>query len=172
MPLLLHEGTHTRVQTAGASRFRTHFAQHACSHPMEMMMAFLALLEGGVLERHPRLRVAFLESGCGWLPYWLWRLDEMEYAQVSNEVSACCKQRPSEYFRRQCWIAFEPGEAMLAQCISAIGPDRLVFGTDFPHVDHDMGILTELFAKDAPIGPTDLKAALWDNPARLLGMQI
>jgi predicted TIM-barrel fold metal-dependent hydrolase len=86
VPILLHEGAHTRVQTAGASRFTTHFAQHACSHPMEMMMAFLALLEGGVLERHPGLRVAFLESGCGWLPYWLWRLDELEYAQMSEEL--------------------------------------------------------------------------------------
>lgn len=39
-------------------------------------MAMLALIEGGVLERHPKLRVAFLESGCGWLLYWLWRMDE------------------------------------------------------------------------------------------------
>ncbi len=35
------------------------------------MMALLALIEGGVLEPHPQLRVGFLESGCGWLPYWL-----------------------------------------------------------------------------------------------------
>jgi predicted TIM-barrel fold metal-dependent hydrolase len=168
IPVLLHEGAHTRVETAGATRFRTHFAQHACSHPMEAMMGVLALLEGGVLERHPTLRVGLLESGCGWLPYWLWRLDK-EHAQLRNEVRNCIKQRPSEYFRRQCWIAFEPDEALLLPSIEAIGLDRVVFGTDFPHPDHDTNIVDELFERSA-LDPAVLRAASWDNPARLLGL--
>jgi predicted TIM-barrel fold metal-dependent hydrolase len=81
MAVGIHEGTHSRLPTTGAERFNTRFALHACSHPMEQMMALLALIEGGVLERHRRLRVAFLESGCGWLPYWLWKLDE-EYKNL------------------------------------------------------------------------------------------
>ena len=81
----VHEGTHSRLPTTGADRFDTRFALHACSHPMEQMMALLALIEGGVLERHPQLRVGFFESGCGWLPYWLWRLDE-EYENLYYEV--------------------------------------------------------------------------------------
>lgn len=170
VPLLLHEGAHTRVDTAGADRFTTHFAQHACSHPMEMMMAFLALLEGGVLERHPGLRVGLLESGCGWLPYWLWRLDELEYAQLSNEVAGRINRRPSEYFRRQCWIAFEPDEALLSASVEAIGRDRVVFGTDFPHVDHDADIVAQLFGPGAQLDAEQLRAALWTNPARLLGL--
>ncbi|HEU4410485.1 MAG TPA: amidohydrolase family protein [Polyangiaceae bacterium] len=170
VPVLLHEGAHTRVETAGAARFTTHFAQHACSHPLEAMMAFVALLEGGVLERHPGLRVAFLESGCGWLPYWLWRLDELEYAQSSNELGGLLSRRPSEYFRRQCWVAFEPDEALLAASVGQIGEGRVVFGTDFPHVDHDADIVAKLFAEGAPLGAATLRAALWDNPARLLGL--
>lgn len=170
VPVLLHEGTHTRVETAGASRFSTHFSQHACSHPMEAMMAFLALLEGGVFERHPRLRFGFLESGCGWLPYWLWRLDEVEYAQLGNELKGRVNQRPSSYFRRQCWIALEPGEAMLAHCVDAIGRDRVVFGTDFPHVDHDSAIVSRLFDDRASLGADMVRAAVWDNPARLMGL--
>jgi predicted TIM-barrel fold metal-dependent hydrolase len=170
VPLLIHEGAHTRAETAGASRFTTHFAQHACSHPMEAMMAFLALLEGGVLERHPRLRVGFLESGCGWLPYWLWRLDELEYAQLSNEVSGRISMRPSEYFRRQCWIAFEPSEALLAQSAAAIGVERIVFGTDFPHVDHAVDIVSALFRREAPLGEEVLRGALWNNAAKLMGI--
>lgn len=71
MAVGIHEGNHSRLSTTGAERFNSRFALHACSHPMEQMMALLALIEGGVLERHRRLRVAFLESGCGWLPYWL-----------------------------------------------------------------------------------------------------
>ncbi len=60
----IHEGTHSRLSTIGADRFNSRFALHACSHPMEQMMALLALIEGGVLERHPQLKFGFLESGC------------------------------------------------------------------------------------------------------------
>ena len=48
----------------------------AARNPVELMLAFGSLAAGGVLERHPRLRCAFLEGTCGWLPWWLWRLDE------------------------------------------------------------------------------------------------
>lgn len=170
VPVLIHEGTHTRVATAGADRFTSHFGQHACSHPMEAMMALLALIEGGVLESNPELRVGFLESGCGWLPYWLWRLDEIEYAQLRFEVRGRVNQRPSEYFRRQCWITIEPGEAMLGNAVEAIGPDRILFGTDFPHLDHDPNILGTLLAPGAQLSPAQLRAALWENPARLMGV--
>jgi len=71
MAVGIHEGHWSRLPTTGADRFNTRFALHACSHPMEQMMALLALIEGGVLERHPHLRIGFLESGCGWFPYWL-----------------------------------------------------------------------------------------------------
>jgi predicted TIM-barrel fold metal-dependent hydrolase len=130
--VLLHEGTHARVATAGADRFETRFGQHACSHPMEAMMALLSLIEGGVLEAHPTLRVGLLEAGCGFLPYWLWRLDNVAYAQMRGEVRRRVRRPPSEYFQRQCWIALEPGEAMLDRVVREIGATRMMFGTDFP----------------------------------------
>ena len=168
--VLLHEGTHTRVPTAGADRFRSHFAQHACSHPMEMMMALLALIEGGVLERHSSLRVGFLESGCGWLPYWLWRLDHVEFAQLSAEVRGRVERPPSEYFERQCWIAMEPGESMLAQFVEEIGASRIVFGSDFPHLDHSPRITDEVLAEGSRIGDEALRTLLWDSPSALMGL--
>lgn len=170
VPVLIHEGTHTKVATAGADRFSSHFGQHACSHPLEAMMALLSFIEGGVLEGNPELRVGFLESGCGWLPYWLWRLDEIEYAQLRFEVRGRVNRRPSEYFRRQCWITIEPGEAMLAAAVEAIGADRILFGTDFPHLDHDPNILGSLFTDGDRLSPAALRAALWANPARFLGI--
>jgi len=168
--VLLHEGTHTRVNTAGADRFQSHFGQHACSHPMEAMMALLALIEGGTLEEHPGLRIGFLESGCGWLPYWLWRLDQMEYAQLKGEVRKQVKIAPSEYFKRQCWIALEPREALLPEVLKSISPERVVFGTDFPHLDHGPGIVDDVFEQRAAIGDAGLRSVLWESACALMGV--
>ncbi len=96
------------------------------------------------LERHPNLRVAFLEAGCGWLPYWLWRLDEAEYKHLAWEVKDNVKMKPSEYFRRQCFVSIEPDEPYLPEIIKYIGDDNLLFGSDFPHIDHDPEALEEV----------------------------
>ena len=72
-----------------------------------------SLAAGGVLERHPRLRCAFLEGTCGWLPWWLWRLDEAwEKFGPGSEVQIRCL--PSEYFFRQCYVATDADEKVLA----------------------------------------------------------
>jgi uncharacterized protein len=170
MAVAVHEGTHTRLPTAGADRFESRFALHACSHPMEQMMALLSLIEGGVLERHPGLRVAFLEAGCGWLPYWLWRLDEVEYRHLAGEVAATVKRLPSEYFRRQCFVAIEPDEPYLPALIEHIGADNLLFGTDFPHLDHDDDIVHRALLLERVLPAGTLQKVLWDNPARFYGL--
>jgi predicted TIM-barrel fold metal-dependent hydrolase len=162
----LHEGTHARVPSAGADRFNSRFAMHACSHPLEHMMALLALIEGGVLERHPHLQVGLLESGCGWLPYWLWRLDEVEYKHFAWEVKEQVKMKPSDYFRRQCFIAVEPSEPYLPQLLDYIGSDNVILGSDYPHIDHDPNIIANLIALQDQLSKATIKKILWHNPCR------
>lgn len=165
----LHEGTHSRLPTVGYDRFHSRFAMHACSHPMEHMMALLALIEGGVLERHPNLKIAFLESGCGWLPYWLWRLDE-EYKNLYWEVKDNVKMKPSEYFQRQCFISVEPSEPYLPEIIQYIGEDNLIFGTDYPHIDYHSDITLEAVSLEERLPKEIVQKILWDNPRRFYGI--
>jgi len=165
----IHEGTYARVPAAGSDRFVTHFAMHACSHPMEQMMGLLALIEGGVLERHPRLRVALLESGGGWVPYWLWRMDRI-YEEVSWEVKANVTMPPSEYFRRQCFVSVEPSESYLPQLVDVLGADNIIIGSDFPHHDHDPDVFDDAVALEGRLSKATLHKLLWDNPARLYGL--
>jgi predicted TIM-barrel fold metal-dependent hydrolase len=165
----LHEATHARVPTTGADRFNTRFALHACSHPMEHQMALLALIEGGVLERHPKLRVGFLESACGWLPYWLWRLDR-EYHDLAWEVKDHVKMKPSEYFRRQCFIAMEPSEHYLPEIINYIGADNILLGSDYPHIDYEPTIMKDAVAFEERLSKKVVQKILWDNPARFYGL--
>ena len=167
----IHEGTHSHLPTIGTDRFTSRFALHACSHPMEHMMALLALIEGGVLERHPQLRVGFLESGCGWLPYWLWRLDE-EYKNLYWEVKNNVKLLPSEYFKRQCYIAIEPSEIYLSQIVEYIGYDNLIFGSDYPHMDHQADVVNNVVALEGKLSQKIVKKILWDNPRRFYNLKV
>ncbi|MBD2579323.1 amidohydrolase family protein [Oscillatoria sp. FACHB-1406] len=166
----LHTAAHARLATAGAERFNTRFALHACAHPIEQMMALLALIEGGVLERHPKLKIGFLESGCGWLPYWLWRLDE-EYENLHWEVNDNVKMKPSEYFRRQCVIEIEPSEPYIPEIIRYIGSDNLIFGSDYPHVDHKPDIVERAVALQEQLPQETVQKILWDNSVRFYGLE-
>jgi len=167
----VHEGTHARLPTAGADRFNTRFGMHACSHPLEQMMAMLAFIEGGVLERHPQLRVAFMEAGCGWLPYWLWRLDELEYKNLAWEVKGNLTMKPSEYFRRQCFVSLEPDEPYLREILQFVGEDNLIFGSDYPHMDHEGDMVTDIVGLEDRLSRRVIQKILWDNPLRLYGIQ-
>lgn len=166
----IHEHSHGRAPITGVDRFDSVFAMHACSHPMENMMGFLALLESGVLERHPKLRVGFLESGCGWVSYWLWRLDK-EYKDFAWEVKDNVKIKPSEYFHRQCFVIMEPSEIYLPDVMAHIGTDNILLGSDYPHVDHEPNIIKDAVALEERFSKQTVQKILWDNPARFYGVE-
>jgi predicted TIM-barrel fold metal-dependent hydrolase len=129
-----HEGSTTAMPTVGVDRFaEDRAARHMISHTMEIMLATLSVIWGGVVDRHPRLRIAFLESGSGWIAPWLDRMDRHFDDQGFNDTAP--KTRPSEVFRRNCWISFEPVEGSVAVLADYIGPHKIMWATDYPHQD-------------------------------------
>src|SRR5204862_3680534 len=127
-----HEGSTNAMPTVGVDRFEDdRAARHMVSHTMEMMLVALSVIWGGVVERHPRLRVAFLESGGGWIAPWLDRMDRHFDDKSFNDSGL--KTRPSELFRRNCWISFEPVEGSLSVLAEYIGPHKIMWATDDPH---------------------------------------
>jgi len=93
----------------------------------------MSVIWGGVVDRHPRLRVAFLESGGGWIAPWLDRMDRHFDDQGFNDSAP--KTRPSDLFQRNCWISFEPVESSIAVLADYIGPHKIMWATDYPHQD-------------------------------------
>jgi predicted TIM-barrel fold metal-dependent hydrolase len=65
----VHSAPGMNLLLPGAERFDNYAQVHTLSFPVDQMVAFTALAMGGVLDRFPTLRVAFLESGVGWVPY-------------------------------------------------------------------------------------------------------
>jgi predicted TIM-barrel fold metal-dependent hydrolase len=128
-----HEGASPGMPQVGVDRFNGRGAQHIISHTMEMMLAALSMIWGGVCERHPKLRVGFLESGGGWIAPWLDRMDRHFDDQGFNDSGL--KTRPSEIFKKQCWISFEPVEGCLHALADYVGPNKIMWATDYPHPD-------------------------------------
>jgi len=169
MAVAVHEGFGSHLPSAGADRFLGFFSCHTAAHPIEQMLAVLSLIGGGVLERHPTLRVAFLEAGCGWVPYWLWRMDEHWEATRGVAGEPRLPLKPSDYFRRQAWVSCDPEEPDLGRVIDLIGAGRVVFGSDYPHPDHVWPRSVEAI-RAIPLSDEARRKILWDNPRALYGL--
>jgi predicted TIM-barrel fold metal-dependent hydrolase len=133
MSVGFHEGASAGMPQVGIDRFEGRGARHIITHTMEMMLACLAVIWGGVCEKHPKLRIGFLESGGGWIAPWLDRMDRHYDDKGFNDSGLT--MRPSDIFRRNCWISFEPVEGSLGALAEYIGPDKILWATDYPHRD-------------------------------------
>ncbi len=167
IPLCVHEGTTQHVPQSGNDRFEDFALRHVASHPHEEQLACLALVMGGVLERHPGLRVVFLESGCGWLPHWLERMDD--HAQSWGWAMPKLPLKPSEYFARQCVISCDPGERTIESVVSLCGEGSVVFATDYPHPDALAGDLVARIEERPGLSAEAKQKILVENARRAFG---
>jgi predicted TIM-barrel fold metal-dependent hydrolase len=131
----------------GASKAMLHLmapgTHHALIPVIDQMMTLSNLVYGGVLERHPGLKVAVLESGGGWIAHWMDRLNEFE--ESYGWTTAKMSMSPEEYFKRQCWISFDPGERTPGPLADLAGGNRFIWASDFPHSDAKYpGVVDEL----------------------------
>lgn len=165
-----HEGWPCQLPVAIGERFDGRhedlwLTEHVACHPVEAMYASLCLIMGGVLERFPGLKVAFLEANCSWVPYWLWRMDE-HYEHRESVTKSKLPLRPSEYFKRQCFASIEAEETMGKYVLDWMGDDNLVFSTDYPHEDSRYPRAVATFTAQ-PFPESSKRKILWDNCARL-----
>jgi uncharacterized protein len=170
-PFSIHEGSGACLPSIGADRFFKHVDAHACCHPMEQQMAMLSMMTGGVFDRFPKLRVGFMESGCSWLPYWLYRMDEHVQLTGAKELPDL-KALPSEYFRRQCYIACEPDEELLRFVVEALGDDNILFSSDFPHPDCKYPHILDSFLGLKGISDESKRKILAVNAARFYNLDL
>jgi predicted TIM-barrel fold metal-dependent hydrolase len=86
----------------------------------------------GLLDKYTKLKIGLIESGAGWVPFWLegmeHQLDEFRTAENRG-----LKLRPKEYFKRHFWVSYWFESFAPKHMLHEIGVDRVMFETDFPH---------------------------------------
>jgi predicted TIM-barrel fold metal-dependent hydrolase len=167
VPLCLHEGGVSSLPQVGTDRFTKHSMWHVCSHPMEQQLAMVSIVLGGVLERHPSLRVGFLECGAGWLPYWMWRMDE-QWERDGEEDELGLTMTPSQYVTRQCYIAVDTDETTAQFALETLSGRNVLWGSDFPHPDSKYPVARETLCELSGIKPF-VEKILWTNPIEFYG---
>ncbi len=101
--------------------------------PLQLDEPLATMVFSGVLERHPGLKLVLAESGVGWLPYFLTRMD-MEWRALRDKLDYAPAIAPSELFRRQVIATFEE-EPLAEQFIPLLGADSCMWASDYPHTD-------------------------------------
>jgi predicted TIM-barrel fold metal-dependent hydrolase len=189
VPVGLHPGVH--VDTPGACRkfqlvkpssnmSETNMALseihggsglgQAIGNMVDMTVSLGRLLMGGVCERFPNLRVLVLEAGGGWVPSLLERMDEQVEAFPLEK--RWLSMMPSEYFKRQCYVSFEPEEWNLASCAEFLGHDRIIWASDYPHPEYHAGLLDELRERLEPLPPEGRDRILGQNAVDAYGLPL
>ena len=147
------------------ARYDEYYAPaHAAHFVTEQQLVLTTFMAYGILERHPRLRVAFLETGAVWALSYVHRLDE--HLETFGFEQGGLTMKPSEYFRRQCFVSVEEVEPALGVMMATF-PESVVFASDYPHGDGIFpGSTAELLATDE-LDRADVRRILRDNAMRL-----
>jgi predicted TIM-barrel fold metal-dependent hydrolase len=90
-----------------------------------------AVIGAAVLERYPNIRISFGESGIGWVPY---VLDRMDYEWEDRFRDLGLTMKPSDYWRRQCKATFQ-FDRIGAKLLDDMGVETAMWGSDYPHGD-------------------------------------
>jgi len=117
-------------KATGQSR-RAAFFTVVSGFQMNLVNILAAVIGAAVLERYPNVRISFGESGIGWIPYVLDRMD-FEWEDRFRDLGLTMK--PSDYWRRQCKGTFQ-FDRIGTKLIEEMGVETLMWGSDYPHAD-------------------------------------
>ena len=110
---------------------RAAFASNITQFQMNMASILTSMIFAGIFEHHRNMRLVLGESGIGWIPYVLQRMDG-EWEDQFKDLSL--KMPPSEYWKRQCYATYQT-DPIGVKLLDDLGEDNVMWGSDFPHPD-------------------------------------
>ena len=143
------------------------FLQRSAAHPWCGMRNMAALIGSGVMDRYPRLRIATLEAGHGWLPFWMARIDE--HAETIRAAIAPLQGKPSEYVMSGRYfqsIEIPEGAKLTNAVADLVGEGVLMYASDYPHGESHFPKSVERVLGWEMIEARK-RRLFWDNAVRL-----
>lgn len=174
LPFCMHGGNGAMMRAFPTQRTWNHSytENHVIVHPFGHMWNLTTMMVRGVPERFPDLDFVFQESGIGWVPYTIWRLDD-HYLLRPYEFHL--NRPPSEYIAEQVYFTTQPlGHTMnnpehLAWAIEMTGPESIMYSSDLPHSDFDPP--TELFDRiNGYFEPETVRGMMGETAAGIFGL--
>jgi predicted TIM-barrel fold metal-dependent hydrolase len=154
LPLCIHIGEGLPNPFPGAASAHTVQVLH------NLVAPWTQLAFGGVFDRHPALKVVFVEAGIGWIPKMLHDADMVYHAHVPVFGSRTI-HRPSWYWFNHCYATFATDPSGLEQ-LHRIGVDRVMWSSDYPHSEGTFGYTNDAIA-------AVFKATTVENAQKILG---
>jgi uncharacterized protein len=148
VPVAMHA---TGSETGDLYRFSNFLAVHTWTHAPEQMISVISCVYGGIFEKFQRLRVGFMESGAGWVPFFMEHLDgEFEKRPWDAPL---CKAKPSEYMTcGRAYFACEPEEKTIPYVVQWVGEDNILYASDYPHWDSEWPHTVDELLKRGDLG--------------------
>lgn len=160
-------GTRHWASEFGSNILSTFAEVHTYAFTAGILLQFASVMAQGVPVRYPRLRLAFMEIGATWLPYYLDRLDEHWEKRGKVEMPAL-KKRPTQIFKESTIkVSVEAEETLLAETIALLGDDHFVFATDVPHWDCEFPGNLATLRMHPRLPEAQKKKLLYDNAKAL-----
>ena len=104
----------------------------------QIKRTLVQMIFSGVFDRFPTLKIVIAEFEIAWLPYFLWMADHRYKLRpnfkLTGRYAGALPMLPSEYFQRQMWITLIE-DPLVGELLGAVGEDRVMFSTDYPHVE-------------------------------------
>ena len=151
--------------TSLGERVDRYYLANIVGQPLETTIALSQLIYGGVLDRHPRLKICAAHGG-GFLPFAPGRF---EHGSGVRAEARYAQHAPTTYLQRLWFdtVVFRPDA--VRHLMDVAGASQVVAGTDYPF---DMGeyALHELVARVPALTPSEHEAILGGNAMRLLGL--
>ena len=152
------------ANVAGADRLRSYYLNNLIGNPLDTTIAAACLVFGGVMERHPKLKVCLLHGG-GFTPYQAGRW--VHGWNVRPEPKVNVKQSPQKWIERFYYDSILHAKPQLEFLVSSVGPSRVLLGSDYPY---DMGTFECVRqVKALSIAESDKAKVLESNALALFG---
>jgi predicted TIM-barrel fold metal-dependent hydrolase len=144
---------------------------HGIGMSLPAMIAFVAIVGHGMLDRYPNLKVGFLEFGAEWILYMVARLDH--YLPIDRSQMPIQTEVPhkaiQDYVRSgKIFLAGEADDKMLVHEIALLGEDQMLYSSDLPHGEGRHNAAKEILAR-TDLSETQKRKILYDNAVKFFG---